>query len=53
MPAPCDAFPGCQADLPVAWCEHNEGVYQSGGAWTYHGWARAANEAVWGFFSKL
>jgi polyhydroxybutyrate depolymerase len=53
MPAPCDSYPGCQPDLPVAWCEHNEGVYMSGGAWTYHGWARAANEAVWSFFSKL
>ncbi len=58
MPAPCDSFPGCQADRPVAWCEHEEGVYQikdatGANVWTYHGWPRMANEAVWTFFSKL
>jgi polyhydroxybutyrate depolymerase len=53
MPTPCDSIPGCAPGLAVAWCEHGEGVYQEAGAWTYHGWARAANEAVWGFFSKL
>ncbi len=47
--SPCIAYQGCQAGLPVQWCEHNEPTYEN----TNHGWPSFASRAVADFLFSL
>lgn len=40
-PSPCVAYAGCQADLPVVWCQHTGG----------HEWPAFAASGIWGFLA--
>jgi poly(3-hydroxybutyrate) depolymerase len=42
-PAPCVAYSGCKADLPVHWCVHQDD----------HGWPDFAAAGIWAFFSSF
>jgi poly(3-hydroxybutyrate) depolymerase len=42
-PAPCVAYAGCQADLPVVWCEHTGG----------HDWPSFAAAGIWNFLASF
>jgi poly(3-hydroxybutyrate) depolymerase len=42
-PMPCVAYAGCQADLPVIWCEHTGG----------HEWPAFAAAGIWGFLTTF
>lgn len=46
-PAPCTAFAGCDAGMPVHWCSHDIAEF-SGHTWP--GWAGAG---IWNFFASL
>lgn len=46
-PAPCVAYDGCEADVPVVWCAHEELDLQG------HAWPRFAGPAIWAFFEAL
>lgn len=46
-PAPCAAFDGCQAGLPVTWCEHDTTGTQA------HGWPSFTAAGIWSFFTGL
>ncbi|MCX4242748.1 alpha/beta hydrolase family esterase [Paraliomyxa miuraensis] len=46
-PAPCVAYDGCESDVPVVWCAHQE-TELSG-----HMWPRFAGTAIWEFFASL
>lgn len=46
-PAPCVAYDGCEADVPVVWCAHDDPVMQG------HAWPRFAGPAIWAFFDAL
>jgi polyhydroxybutyrate depolymerase len=45
----CVQYAGCEASLPVEWCEHGEATYQN----TNHGWPAFASSEVARFFGSL
>ena len=45
----CAAYQGCDAGLPVTWCEHSEGGYDG----STHGWPLFGGQQVWDFVSAL
>ena len=47
--ANCVRDQGCDAGLPVAWCDHDEPTYQD----TNHGWPSFASAAIASFFESL
>jgi poly(3-hydroxybutyrate) depolymerase len=47
--SPCVAYQGCDAGLPVEWCEHTEPTYDN----TNHGWPSFASEAIAELFWSL
>jgi poly(3-hydroxybutyrate) depolymerase len=42
-PSECVDYTGCDADLPVRWCVHQDG----------HNWPAFLPQAIWGFFKGL
>jgi len=53
--APCVTYQGCEAGLPVAWCQHTEPTYtdQATGRPTNHGWPSFASQAISNFLFSL
>ena len=53
--APCVAYQGCQAGLPVSWCQHTEPTYTdtATGRPTNHGWPSFASQAIANFLFSL
>jgi polyhydroxybutyrate depolymerase len=47
--AGCVLYAGCEASLPVEWCEHAEPTYQN----TNHGWPSFASSEIARFFAGL
>ena len=47
--AGCALYAGCDASLPVEWCEHGEPTYQD----TNHGWPSFASSEIARFFGTL
>ncbi len=45
----CAAYEGCDAGLPVVWCEHSEGGYDG----STHGWPLFGGQAVWDFVQVI
>lgn len=45
----CAVYQGCDAGLPVTWCEHSEGGYDG----TTHGWPLFGGQQIWDFVSAL
>ena len=45
----CAVYQGCDAGLPVTWCEHSEGGYDG----STHGWPLFGGQQVWDFVSAL
>lgn len=45
----CVDYQGCDADLPVRWCEHSEGGYDN----STHGWPTAGGQMIWDFVSQF
>ncbi|MCY1067461.1 hypothetical protein OV090_22125 [Nannocystis sp. RBIL2] len=45
----CAAYQGCDAGLPVVWCEHSEGGYDG----TTHGWPLFGGQQIWEFVQGL
>lgn len=45
----CADYLGCDAGLPVRWCEHSEGGYDG----STHGWPLFGGAAIWAFVSAL
>jgi len=45
----CADYVGCDAGLPVRWCEHSEGGYDG----STHGWPMFGGAAIWEFVSTL
>jgi polyhydroxybutyrate depolymerase len=45
----CAVFQGCEADLPVVWCEHSEGGYDD----STHGWPLFGGQQIWEFVQSL
>jgi predicted esterase len=53
--SPCVTYQGCQAGLPVAWCQHTEPTYTDAatGRPTNHGWPSFASKAIADFLFAL
>jgi poly(3-hydroxybutyrate) depolymerase len=53
--SPCVTYQGCEAGLPVAWCQHTEPTYtdQATGRPTNHGWPSFASQAIANFLFSL
>jgi poly(3-hydroxybutyrate) depolymerase len=53
--SPCVTYQGCQAGLPVAWCQHTEPTYTdtATGKPTNHGWPSFASQAISDFLFSL
>lgn len=53
--SPCVTYQGCEAGLPVAWCEHTEPTYTDvmTGRTTNHGWPSFASQAIANFLFSL
>ena len=51
--SPCVTYQGCQAGLPVAFCQHNEPTYSDGNGPTNHGWPSFASQAITSFLFSL
>jgi poly(3-hydroxybutyrate) depolymerase len=45
----CAVYQGCEAGLPVTWCEHSEGGYDG----STHGWPLFGGQQIWDFVSAL
>jgi len=45
----CAVYQGCDAGLPVTWCEHSEGGYDG----STHGWPLFGGQQIWDFVSAL
>lgn len=45
----CAAYQGCNAGVPVVWCEHSEGGYDG----STHGWPLFGGQQIWDFVSAL
>lgn len=45
----CVDYQGCDAGLPVRWCEHSEGGYDD----STHGWPTAGGQMIWDFVSQF
>jgi polyhydroxybutyrate depolymerase len=45
----CAVYQGCDAGLPVTWCEHSEGGYDG----STHGWPLFGGQQIWEFVSAL
>jgi poly(3-hydroxybutyrate) depolymerase len=45
----CAAYLGCDAGVPVVWCEHSEGGYDD----STHGWPLFGGQAIWDFVQAL
>jgi poly(3-hydroxybutyrate) depolymerase len=45
----CAAYQGCDAGLPVVWCEHSEGGYDD----STHGWPLFGGQQIWEFVQAL
>lgn len=45
----CAVYQGCDAGLPVTWCEHSEGGYDG----STHGWPSFGGQAIWDFVSAI
>jgi len=45
----CSSYQGCDAGLPVMWCEHSEGGYDG----TTHGWPKFGGQAIWDFVKGI
>ena len=45
----CAEYQGCDAGVPVVWCEHSEGGYDG----TTHGWPLFGGDQIWAFVSGL
>lgn len=45
----CATYQGCDAGLPVMWCEHSEGGYDG----STHGWPLFGGQQIWDFVSAL
>jgi poly(3-hydroxybutyrate) depolymerase len=45
----CADYQGCDAGLPVTWCEHSEGGYDG----STHGWPLFGGQRIWDFVSAL
>lgn len=45
----CAVYQGCEAGLPVHWCEHSEGGYDD----STHGWPLFGGQQIWDFVSAL
>lgn len=53
--SPCVTHQGCDAGLPVQWCQHTEPTYTDAntGQTTNHGWPSFASRAINDFFFSL
>jgi poly(3-hydroxybutyrate) depolymerase len=51
--SPCVTYQGCQAGLPVAFCQHDEPTYSDGNGPTNHGWPSFASQAITNFLFAL
>jgi poly(3-hydroxybutyrate) depolymerase len=53
--SPCVSYEGCDAGLPVQWCQHTEPTYTDAatGRTTNHGWPSFASRAINSFFFSL
>jgi polyhydroxybutyrate depolymerase len=53
--SPCVTYQGCEAGLPVAWCQHTEPTYTDAatGRATNHGWPSFASQAIASFLFSL
>ena len=45
----CADYDGCDAGLPVRWCEHSEGGYDG----STHGWPDFGGDEIWAFVRSL
>jgi polyhydroxybutyrate depolymerase len=45
----CAEYQGCDAGVPVVWCEHSEGGYDG----STHGWPLFGGQRIWEFVSAL
>lgn len=45
----CADYQGCNAGLPVRWCEHSEGGYDD----STHGWPSFGGAEIWAFVQSL
>jgi polyhydroxybutyrate depolymerase len=45
----CAEYQGCDAGVPVTWCEHSEGGYDG----STHGWPLFGGQAIWDFVQSL
>lgn len=45
----CADFQGCEAGVPVVWCEHSEGGYDD----STHGWPLFGGQRIWEFVQSL
>lgn len=45
----CVDYQGCDAGLPVRWCEHSEGGYDN----STHGWPTAGGQMIWDFIQQF
>ena len=45
----CAVYQGCDAALPVVWCEHSEGGYDD----STHGWPLFGGQQIWEFVQSL
>jgi polyhydroxybutyrate depolymerase len=45
----CAEYQGCEAGVPVVWCEHSEGGYDD----STHGWPLFGGQQIWEFVQSL